>query len=156
MVNASLQSRPVRRGDRRRGLALVDIVVAVVLLGIIVVTLLNLLSRAVTAQTMGEQMQTAAMLLDEQLNLVLARGPDNYAARFAAEGVCEAPFEDYRYRLTFEGGSGGECYTVRASVFWISRGVERTETIETLIAPRLGEDPDPIRQPDQQVERTVQ
>jgi hypothetical protein len=134
----------------------VDIVVGVVLLGIVVVTLLNLVSRAVSAQAMGEQMQTAAMLIDEQLNLVLARGPDNYASRFPAEGVCEAPFEDYRYRLTFEGGGGGDCYTVRATVFWVSGGLERSETIETLVAPRVGEDTDPVRQPDQVVERPVQ
>lgn len=144
------------RGRNRRALALVDIVVGVVLLGIIVVTLLNLMSRSVSAQTMGEQMQTAAMLIDEQLNLVLARGPDNYASRFPAEGVCEAPFESFRYRLDFAGGSGGTPYTVKATVFWINGGRERSETIEALVAPRIGEDTDPIRQPDTVIERTVQ
>lgn len=139
-----------------RGIALVDIVVGVVLLGIVVVTLLNLLSRAVSAQSMGEQMQTAAMLIDEQLNLVLARGPDNYASRFGTEGVCEAPFDTFRYRLTFTGGTGGEPYLVRATVAWDAGGVERSESIETLIAPRVGEDTDPIRKPDQMTEREVQ
>lgn len=146
--------RPHRRSAS--GIALVDIVVGVVLLGIVVVTLLNLLSRAVTAQSMGEQMQTAAMLIDEQLNLVLARGPDNYAARFGTDGVCEAPFETYRYRLTFSGGTGGEPYLVRATVAWDAGGVERSESVETLIAPRVGEDTDPIRRPDQVTEREVQ
>lgn len=148
----------VKRSRHRgaRGIALVDIVVGVVLLGIVVVTLLNLLSRAVAAQSMGEQMQTAAMLIDEQLNLVLARGPDNYASRFESQGVCDAPFEMYRFRLTFSGGSGGEPYLVRATVAWDSGGVERSESVETLVAPRIGEDTDPIRRPDQVTEREVQ
>lgn len=152
MVNG----RQILRPMGRRAIAMVDIVVGVVLLGIVVVTLLNLLSRAVAAQAMGEQMQTAAMLIDEQLNLVLARGPDNYASRFAAQGVCDAPFEGYRYLVTFSGGGGNEPYVVKATVFWDSGGVERSESIETLIAPRVGEETDPIRQPDQVTERLVQ
>jgi hypothetical protein len=45
---------------------------------------------------------------------------------------------------------------VRATVAWDAGGVERSESVETLIAPRVGEDTDPIRQPDQVTEREVQ
>ncbi len=145
----------MKRAESRTGIALVDIVVGTVLLAITIAVLLGLLSRATANQTLGEQMQTAAMLIDEQLNLVLARGPDNYAARFPAEGVFEPPFDGFQYRLTFAGGSSGDPYRVTATVLWSAAGRPMSASVETLIAPRLGENTDPDRAPQQAVERTV-
>src|SRR5436309_2202990 len=92
------------RPAQRRGVILVDIIVAVVLLGVSLTALVSMTGRALSSQRAGEQIETAAMLLDEQLSLVLARGPDNYGSRFETEGVCEEPFESYRYKLEFTGG----------------------------------------------------
>jgi hypothetical protein len=89
------------------------------------------------------------MLLDEQLNLVLARGPDNYASRYETEGVCAEPYEAFRYKLEFSGGDGGDPYRVVATVTWMDGRSPRSESVETMIAPRLGDDPDPDRRPDQ-------
>jgi hypothetical protein len=36
---------------------------------------------------------------------------------------------------------------------WASGGYERTASCETLIAPRLGDDPDPPRKPEETVAR---
>lgn len=144
-----------RTARLRTGLALLDIVVGTVLLGIALVTILTLLRRSTEAQAAGEQLQTAASLIDEQLNLVLARGPDNYATRFPAEGICDAPFEAFRYRLTFSGGTSGEPYLVTATVSWDGTAGERSASVQALIAPRLGEDTDPDRRPVQPVQRTV-
>ena len=135
--------------SRRRGVVLVDIIVAVVLLGVSLTAMVSMTGRALSSQRSGEQMQTAAMLLDEQLNLVLARGPDNYGSRFATEGVCEEPYEMYRFKLDFTGGEGGEAYRVTATVTWNDGGASHSATAETMIAPRLGDDPDPERRPDQ-------
>ena len=46
------------------------------------------LGRALSSQAVGERLSTAATLADEQLHLVLARGPDDYArhAKNIAEG----------------------------------------------------------------------
>jgi len=144
-----------RNGYVRKGMALLDIVVGTVLLGIALVTLLTLLRRSTEAQAAGEQLQTAASLIDEQLNLVLARGPDNYAQRFPAEGVCDAPFELYRYRLSFSSGTAGEPFLVTATVLWDGSSGERSASVQALIAPRLGEETDPDRRPSQPIERTV-
>jgi len=54
--------------------------------------MVGILGRCLTAQTEGEQLQSAAMLLDEQLNLVLMEGADGYSSRFGNEGVCDDPF----------------------------------------------------------------
>jgi type II secretory pathway pseudopilin PulG len=144
----------VRRGwGVAGGFMLVDAIVGTVMLGIALAVMLGILARAIGSQQQGEQMQVAAMLLDEQLNLVLARGPDDYAKRFAAEGPCDPPFAGYRYRVEFSGGTGGEAYRVVATVLWSSGGRERSATCETLIAPRLGDEPDPARRPEETVSR---
>jgi Tfp pilus assembly protein PilV len=130
-----------------KGVVLVDVLVAAMLLGIAVAAMVSLTGRALSSQRQGEELQTAAMLLDEQLQLVLARGPDDYASRFPIEGPCDAPFESYRYTLKFDGGEGGDPYRIIATVSWNASGRTRSESIETFIAPRLGEEPDPIRKP---------
>lgn len=137
----------------RRGVALVDVIVATVILGIALGVLLNILGRSIDAQSTGEKLQTAAALLDEQLNLVLMRGPDNYASRYPTDGTCDAPFTDYRYKLTIHAAGGGQPYEVTAAVLWTVGGRERSVEATTLIAPRLGDDPDPVRTPDAVVER---
>lgn len=123
------------------------------MLGVVLVVMIGLTTSAISAQEEGERLQTVAMLLDEQLNLVLMRGPDQYESRFGSGGPCEAPFDQYRYALDFSGGTSGDPYRVRATVSWAERGHERSESMETLIAPRLGDDPDPDRKPGNQIER---
>jgi hypothetical protein len=148
----------------------VDVVIAGVILAIGLGAILSLSGRSISAAQRGEELATAAMLADEQLNLVLARGPDDYARRFGLEGVCDEPFSDYRYRLEFAGGrSVGEVYDVRVTIVWGSSGGgsggsssassandARSLTISTLIAPReIGEDVeiDPDRRPEQSILR---
>jgi hypothetical protein len=138
---------------RPRGIALVDVIVGTVMLGVVLVVVIGLTSNALSAQEHGERLQTVAMLLDEQLSLVVVRGPDQYASRFDAEGQCDAPFGAYRYALDLSGGTSGDPYRVVATISWVERGSERSESAETLVAPRLGEDPDPDRKPGSPVER---
>lgn len=137
---------PHRRAGSR-AFVLVDVLVAAMLLGIALAAMISLIGRALRSQRQGEELQTAAMLMDEQLNLVLARGPDDYASRFPVEGKCDAPFEDYRYQVALSGGEGGDPYLVVATVTWITASGPRSESIQTFIAPRLGEEPDPERKP---------
>lgn len=137
----------------RRSFALIDCIVASVLLGVALAVMIGLGGRALSAQSTGEQLQNAAMLIDEQLNFVVARRPDNYASRFAAQGACDAPFQNYSYRIEFSEGQGGDPYRVVVTVSWTSGGKIRSESVETLIAPRLGDEPDPQRRPDEAVNR---
>ena len=137
----------------RPGFVLVDVLVAAVLLGVSLTAIIGMISNALSAQRLGEKMEVAAMLLDEQLNLVVARGPDGYAQRFGLEGRCESPFQDYQFELDFDGGAGGEAYTVTATVRWVDSGRQRIESVQTKVAPRIGEEPDPDRKPDESVVR---
>ena len=139
---------------RARGVVLVDLLVAAVLMGVALAVLVGMAGRALSSQSTGERLATAAMLADEQLNLVLARGPDQYASRYEVEGACEAPFESFRSRIDVGGGgAGGEAYEVAATILWREGDRERTIRVDTLMASRLGEEADPDRKPKERVER---
>lgn len=138
----------VKRRDTRPGFALLEAIVASVLLGLALAAILSLAGQAISAQRRGEVMETAARLADERLNLVLAVGPERYPSIFRSSGVCDPPFEGYFFAVEIAPGASGEAYEVRASV----TAAPTVVTLETRIAPRLGDDPDPDRKPQQTVE----
>lgn len=143
----------LRGGLVRRGVALIEVIVAAVILGIAVSGVMGLVARAVSSQSEGERIETAARLADERLNLVLATGAEAHASVFPLAGVCEEPFAEYRYEVEIESASGGNAYRVRAAVSWVQGGRARSVVLETLIAPRPGEDPDPDRKPAETLSR---
>jgi hypothetical protein len=138
---------------RERAIVLVEAIVGSVLVGVALAVILGLGARAISRQAEGEQLRIAAMMLDEQLNLILARGPDQYESRFGLSGVCDPPFSNFTYELWLSGGVGGKPYDVTATVRWQAGGVARAESISTRIAPRLGDEPDPDRRPTEEVSR---
>lgn len=142
-----------RRRLRSRGMVLVDALVATVLLGLSLAVVMSLVSRALTLQREGERLEVAAMLVDEQLNLVLARGAENYASRFGLAGKCDVPYQDYSYVIAIEGAGGTDAFLVTATVSWKNGGRERSESVQTRIAARRGDEADPERRPKQAVER---
>lgn len=136
----------------RRGVALIDAIIGAVVLGVALTAIIGLGGQAVRSQAMGEELQMAAMLADEQINLVLARGPDDYAKTYPAKGPCEEPFQRFEYELTFSGGVGA-AFNVRCTITWNNGSEKRSLVVDTLVASRPGDDPDPIRQPETPVER---
>ena len=167
-------SSPIQHDRSSRGaFALIDVIIAGVILAVGLGAVITLSGRSIAAAQLGEQLSTAAMLADEQLNLVLARGPDDYAKAFPVEAVCDEPFSQYRYRLEFGGGrSVGEPYEVSVTITWgePSGGQVTANTpgapavsgrsvkVSTLMAPRqIGADVelDPDRQPTETILRGV-
>jgi len=151
------------RSRRPRSFALADCIVATVILGSGLAVMIGLSGRALQSQTLGQEIATAATLADEQLQLVLMRGPDDYSKRFAVEGACDPPFSDYRFKLAFTGGGGiGEPYAVTATISWTATGLgaagtPRSISVDTRFATRSGNpdgDTEPVRQPEQTIQRT--
>lgn len=136
-----------------RGFALLDAIVGAVLLGLALAVMLGLTSRAVMSQTRGEHLQVAAMLADERLNLVLALGPDGYAGAIPLRGTCDAPFDHYSYSVEITPQSELDPSLVRIEVRWNEGSRPASIVIETLIARRQGDDPDPERRPEDIVDR---
>lgn len=143
----------MRAMPSKRGVILIDAIVGTILLSIALATVLGLASRALRSQVQGDRLAVVANLLDEQLNLVLMHGPDDYSRQFKTRGKCDEPFEEYRFDLDFSGGNGGDPYEVTATILWDTPAGEQSRSIQTSMAPRLGDEPDPIRQPVETVER---
>lgn len=129
-----------RRRTTLRGFALIDTIVAAVIMGAALAVIVSLGGQALASQRLGEQIQTASMLADEQLNLVLSRGADNYTSSFPVSGSCDAPFEAFRYQLEITGGSDSNPFTVKATITWEGATGPRDVTVETRIAPRPNAD----------------
>lgn len=145
-----------------RGFALVDVIVGAIIVGVSLSVIIGLTGRALTSQKKGEELATAANLADEALQLVLARGPDDYGKRFDLQGRCDPPFQDYNYRLTFAEGNISTPYRVSVTISWggAAGAGGSSIIIETLMASRdgglddLGGQPDPIRTPEEPIVRT--
>lgn len=148
-------SRRVQLGSR--GFVLVDAIMGGILLGMALVSIIGLTGSSLSAQARGEQLQTAAALADERLNLVLATGVEGYSSVFPMKGPCDAPFELYSYEVTFAGQGDGSPYLVKAEIRWDGGAGGRAQTlaIETLIAPRVGDTPDPDRKPTETLDRAA-
>jgi hypothetical protein len=137
----------------RRGVVLVDAIAGAVLLGGTLAVVIGIAGRSLTLQARGEEAQIAAMLLDEQLNMVLMHGPEAYQQSQPMQGACPPPYERYRYEIEIDGGVGLDPFFVSATVRWMNGRTERSETVETLMARRLGEEPDPERRPEEPIQR---
>ncbi len=136
-----------------RAFALADVLVGTILLGVSLAAGVGLVGRALNSQRVGAELETAAMLADEQLEMVLAHGPDDYEGRFATRGECDTPFERYSYDVGVSGGSVSTPYEVSVRISWMSGAIARSITVETLAAARLGDETDPRRDPLDPVER---
>lgn len=143
------------RSPHARGVALIEALIAAIILGIALTVLLGLAGQAIRTQSQGEALQTATQLADEQLNLVLARGPDDYGKRFPVKGPCDPPFEQFNFELTFGVATESVPYTVTCVITWPVTGGTQKVTISTAMAVRAGPEPDPDRTPQTTIDRNT-
>jgi hypothetical protein len=141
--------RPSRHGSRR-GFALLDVVIAGVILAIGLTTLFSLTAKSLDMQRDGEVRVKAAAMLDDLLSLVLLEGPADFQQLHSVAGRGEAPYEEFEYRVRIDDPGEGEPYRVTATV---THETGREYTCETLIAAKLGDEPDPIRNPEEPIDR---
>jgi hypothetical protein len=126
----------------RRGVALIDVLVAALILAIGMTVTMSLASQSLLAQSTSEKRITASWLADGLLGMVLAEGPRRYSLRQQAEGVFDPPFEDYDFLVEIRSQGDWSPYVVRATVGWIDRNGPKQTFVETLVAPRQGEEDD--------------
>ena len=142
---------PRPRANTRPGVALIDALAAVIILGVSLSVILSLSGQAVASQRQGEELATAAMLADEQLQLVLAQGADDYAKSFPTAGQCDAPFENYNYKLDITEGGAINPFRVQVTITWQSAGRPQSATVQTLLASRST----PVNQLDRVPDSTI-
>lgn len=131
-----------------------DAVIAGILLSIGLVTILSVGGQAMTMQRRGEVDVRAAAALDELLSAVLTEGPEDYEKLHPLSGSFDAdsPFQDFQFTVEIERGGAGVPARVVASV--IHEG-GRDYSIETSIAEKRGDEPDPVRTPSEPIDRVA-
>ncbi len=145
MTNRPHHDRCIAR--RRRGVALADVMIGGVMLAIGLGVIISVTTRALAAQSEGQQQIIASWLIDETLNMVIVEGPAEYSRVHDLRGEFEPPFQDFSYDIVIdEAGGLGEAYRVGMTVFWPAGRDQREVYCETVIASRLGE-PLQLREP---------
>lgn len=126
----------------RRGVVLLDVLVAALILAIGLAVTMSLASQSLIGQGLSERRITASWLADGLLGMVLAEGPQRYSMRQPAEGRFDAPFSDFDFRVEIRSRGDWVPYEVTATVSWSERGGPMQVQVQTLAAPRQGEEDD--------------
>jgi len=145
-------------GSRLMAFVLIDALVATVVLGVALAGVMGLGAAAVRSQRQGEALQIASMIADERLSMVVALGPEGYRAEESMRGVGDEPWGRFEWFVEIEPGAGRDPYFVSVTVVWDGLlggggGGSRSLSVETLVAPRLGDEPDPDREPRERLGR---
>jgi hypothetical protein len=140
-----------RSPGRHRGFALIDVIIGGILLAIGLTAILSLGARSMNMHQRGEREAVAAALIDDLLSMVLADGPKDFPEVQATSGICDEPYGDYEYRVDIDNGGSGVPYAVAVTI--THRPTSDTWVVETLIAGKLGEEPDPERAPPEPIDR---
>ena len=160
MVNArAIRDTSIARGAIRaqrapalRGFALMDAVIAGILLSIGMVAVLGVAGQALSLARRGEVDVRAAAALDEILSMVLTEGPRDFPDLHPVSGGFEetSPFVDFTYSIRIDQGGAGVPAEVEVLLI---HDTGRTYTVTTRIAEKRGEEPDPIRTPVEPIDR---
>ena len=126
-----------RARSRRHGVALFEVIIASILLGIGLSVTLSLASTAISRQGLGERSLTAAWLADEQLGLVVMEGPQQFLLSQPTSGTYLPPFDEFDFEVEVEHIGDYEPYHVTVYIFWDDG--RRQFSLETEVAPRHGE-----------------
>ena len=135
----------------RRGVALFDVLIGGVMLGIGLSVILSVTSRSLAMQTNGEHRLTASWLADEILTMILVEGPERYPRLYDVNGRFNEPFADFLYQVNIENLGRGAPYRVSASVRWSDRSNDVVR-VDTLIAVRI-ENEEQLREPMERIDR---
>lgn len=142
-----------RRGPRtHRGMALVDVIVGTVMLGIGLSVVLSVTSRALAVQADGEKRLQAAWLVDGLLTMVLVEGPVMYPRLYYLNDRFGTPFEAFEYEIDIEDMGLRQPYRVTATVRWPGGRGYREVSGQTYITERLGDPLEP-RAPIEPIDR---
>jgi len=148
-LGMSMGARRLHR--KRRGFALIDVIIGGILLAIGLTAILSLGARSMNMHQRGEREAVAAALIDDLLSMVLADGPKDFPEVQSTNGICDDPFGDYEYRVDIDNGGSGVPYAVSVTITHLP--TNDTWVVETLIAGKSGEEPDPDREPPEPIDR---
>ncbi len=127
------------QSTNNRGVALLDVILAALMLGIGLSVTLSIASQSLRAEQTGERRLTASWLADEALAMVVAVGPSLYSQSEPTAGTFDPPFEIYEWTLEMNQPTDWGPWDVAANVSWQDRSGRMSVHIATKIAPRQGD-----------------
>jgi len=144
--------RRAGRRVRRSGFALMDAVIAGILLSIGMVAVLSVAGQALSLARRGEVDVRAAAAMDEVLSMVLTEGPRDFPEMHPTSGVFEdgSPYEDFQYSVRIDQGGSGVPAEVEVT---LTHDSGRSYRVVTRMAEKRGEEPDPVRTPSSAIDR---
>ena len=143
---------PPRTRHARRGIALMDVILGGVMMGVGLTVIVSLASRSMAVQAQSQRQLTAAWLVDEMLAMVLVEGPIDYPKLYSTTGRFDFPFEDYEFEVVIDDIGLRQPFRVTAFVRWAHGDDFRQVEAQTYIAERLG-DPNQLRMPLEPIDR---
>jgi hypothetical protein len=155
MVSArTIVCRPTRRprSARRAGFALMDAIIAGILLSIGMVAVLSVAGQALSLARRGEIDVRAAAAIDELLGKVLTEGPRDFPEIHPTAGPFEddSPYTDFEYAIRIDQGGAGVPAEVEVM---LTHATGRSFKVVTRMAEKRGEEPDPVRSPTEPIDR---
>jgi hypothetical protein len=120
----------------RRGVALMEVIIAGVILAMGLTVIISLASRSMAMQASGEKRLIASWLADELLGMVVVEGPQQYPRLYDTSGRCDVPFDAFTFDLDIQDQGLSEPFRVTASIRWQEGRLTRDVTVQTLIADR--------------------
>lgn len=152
--DAASTTRRAPRRAHRAGFALMDAVIAGILLAIGMVAVLSVAGQALALARRGEVDVRAAAAIDELLGMVLTEGPRDFPELHPTAGPFEegSPYSDFEYAISIDQGGAGVPAEVEVV---LTHSTGRTFTVVTRIAEKRGEEPDPVREPTEPIDRAA-
>ena len=120
---------------KRPGVALVEVIVAGLILAAGLGAIFSLTGASMGTQTEGANRIVASWLADSLLGMVMTEGPARYARRNPDEGVFDAPFDAYDYEIRILDQGERDPFQVTATVRW-GPGPTDLVRVQTLAATR--------------------
>jgi prepilin-type N-terminal cleavage/methylation domain-containing protein len=119
------------RSTPRRGLTLLEVVVATVLLGLGVTGLMSATTLAVRNQRSADQRTAALYLAQEKLAEIETVGPHIWLLSRETEGTVEQPDTMFRWTVTIEPQTTGELFAVQVAVEFSTASRSGSVALET-------------------------
>lgn len=127
----------VKRNGRRRGIAcggftLVEVLAALVLVGIVLPVAMRSATLSQQVAARARHQQEATLLAEARVNELMATGD---SSQLTGSGVCDAPWSNYSWQVESVARENG-CYEFTVTVSWTEQSALRSVSLSSIMYPQ--------------------